>query len=135
MNTNNNITEPIDIPKRGRGRPKKIDDAGRMGVKHPTEPVVDVVVTSEPTRVNRGGRPRLSDAEVEKRRLEKEAKPKGKRGPPKGDVPRKEYLRTAYLKYYNKDREQALAKKRDYYYRQQGRVNPRSDVVVLSPEK
>lgn len=124
MNTNNNITDPIAIPKRGRGRPRK-------GV---VEPVVDdVVVTSEPK--NKAGRPRLSDAEVEKRRLEREAKPKGKRGPPKGDVPRKEYLRTAYLKYYNKDREQALAKKRDYYYRQQGRVNPRNDVVVLSPEK
>lgn len=114
MNTNNKITEPIDIPKRGRGRPKK-------GI----EPVDDIVVTSESTRVNRGGRPRLSADEVEKRRLEKEAKPKGKRGKPKGDVPKEEYLRTARMKYYYKDPEYACSLRRKSYYKKVGKTDPR----------
>jgi len=51
MNTDNKITEPIDIPKRGRGRPKK-DAVESKGIEA-------VVETPKPADgKNKGGRPR-----------------------------------------------------------------------------
>ena len=73
---------------------------------------------------NKGGRPRLSEEEKERRRLEKDAQPKRPRGRPSYIVNIEEHKREMSVKHYHKDPERARLHRRQTYYNRIGKPMP-----------